>query len=518
MLAPLCCDADEIIPRTTNLVESRESGDRVMNVSPSMEGLSQVPNLSAIGELPPVNFPESCIGESGQHQFHDAPSLNRRILRAAGSVALAGVLVKLLATAKEVAVAARFGRSDAIDAFLIAFLIPGLLVNLFSESMNQALIPTLIRVRTQQGKAKAQEILSNSMLATCLLLISGSALMAALAKVLFPAFLPHFPAVKTHLTLTLFYCLLPVILLSGIASNCAAVLNTSKRFLLPALAPAAVPTAVILAVWLFSGLTGIYSLVYGNIAGGFVQLALVLWMLYSHGFGFRLRWYGYNEAMHEVVTQYGLVLLSGLVASGGLLVDQGMAASLPAGSVATLVYANRFVGVTLSLMAGAIATAITPYFSELVAQHDWNRCRRTVNTWVIVTALVCIPVMTGLMIGSRPLIRLAFEHGAFGSKDTASVAGVQTMYALQLPFYVASRVYYRFLLAIRKSFVILACGAINLVLDVVLNILCMRWYGLAGIALATSLWSIATFLFLAYWTYRFLRQANRPRSEAQSEC
>jgi putative peptidoglycan lipid II flippase len=211
-------------------------------------------------------------------------------------------------------------------------------------------------------------------------------------------------------------------------------------------------------------------------------------------------------------------MLSGLVASGGLLVDQGMAASLPSGSVASLVYANRFVGVILSLMAGAVATAITPYFSELVAQQDWIHCRKTVNTWVFVTAVLSLPIAAALILGSYFLIQVTFQHGAFGPQDTASVARVQAMYALQLPFYVVSRVYYRYLLAIRKSSVILACGALNLVLDIVLNILCMRWYGVAGIALATSLWSISTFFFLGFWTYRFLGKLQHPRIEEKQGC
>jgi len=52
------------------------------------------------------------------------------------------VLVKLVAMLKEVSVAGVYGRSDAMDAFLMAALIPGLLINLISESMNQALVPT----------------------------------------------------------------------------------------------------------------------------------------------------------------------------------------------------------------------------------------------------------------------------------------------------------------------------------------------------------------------------------------
>ena len=86
-----------------------------------------------------------------------ARGVNRRILRAAISVMAAGVVVKIVATAKEVAVAGVYGRSDAMDAFLAAFLIPNLLINLIAESMNQALAPTLIRVRIREGYERAQQ-------------------------------------------------------------------------------------------------------------------------------------------------------------------------------------------------------------------------------------------------------------------------------------------------------------------------------------------------------------------------
>ncbi len=86
------------------------------------------------------------------------------------SVTAVGILVKIVATVKEIAVAGVYGRSDAMDAFLAAALIPSLLINLISESMNQALVPTLIRVREQEGHERAQELLSSSMLWMCLLL------------------------------------------------------------------------------------------------------------------------------------------------------------------------------------------------------------------------------------------------------------------------------------------------------------------------------------------------------------
>src|ERR1019366_1418694 len=50
--------------------------------------------------------------------------VNSRIFRAAAAVAVAGGVVKIAATFKEFAVAGVYGRSDAMDAFLTAFLIP----------------------------------------------------------------------------------------------------------------------------------------------------------------------------------------------------------------------------------------------------------------------------------------------------------------------------------------------------------------------------------------------------------
>ena len=435
-------------------------------------------------------------------------SVNRRILRAVLSVTAAGILVKAVATFKEVAVAGVYGRSDALDAFLAAALIPNLLINLISESMNQALVPTLIRVREREGPTQAQQLLSSSMLWMCMLLAAVSVAMALTARGFFPLIASHFPAAKLDLSVRLFYALLPVVLITGIAANCTAVLSTVERFALPALAQAVTPAAIIAGVLLLSGRMGIWALVYANLAGALVHAAVVAGMMEFHGYRFRLWWHGMTEAAREVAQQYGPVLLSGVVASGGLLVDQAMAAMLPSGSVSALVYAGRFVGVALTLLGGALSTAITPYFSRLIAHRDWAGCRHTLRTWVRLTALVSAPIAAALIGGSHWLIRITFQHGAFGPRDTAVVAPVLAMYALQIPFFVSSRVFYRFLVAVRRTDLILYCGTLNLGLDVVLNLILMRWFGIAGIALATSLWTVSTFFFLWYWTWKLLRRKS----------
>jgi putative peptidoglycan lipid II flippase len=441
-------------------------------------------------------------------QLFEGESVNRRIFRAAASVTAAGLIVKLVATLKEVALAGVYGRSDAMEAFLAAALIPSLLINLVSESMNQSLVPTLVRVRAQQGHERAQQLLSNSMLWMCVLLGAVSVLAGLGAKGMFPLIASHFSPEKLALSIRLFYAMLPLVLITGVASNCTAVLNTFDQFALPALAPMAISLAIIAGTLALGGKLGIWALVYSTLAGSLTHAAVVAWMMNVHGYKLRLRWHGMTEGTREVAGQYGPVLLGGILASGGLLVDQSMAASLTSGSVAALVYANRFVSVVLTLLAGAVGTAVAPYFSHMVAASDWKGCRHTLKTWVRLTAAVSVPIAAGLIAGSHLLIRVAFERGAFGKQDTAVVAPVLAMYAIQIPFFVCSRVFYRFLVAMRRTDLILYCGMLNLALDVVLNLALMRFFGVAGIALATSLWTVSTFFFLWYWTRRLLPAAE----------
>jgi putative peptidoglycan lipid II flippase len=64
------------------------------------------------------------------------------------------------------------------------------------------------------------------------------------------------------------------------------------------------------------------------------------------------------------------------------------------------------------------------------------------------------------------------------------------------------------MIAMRRTDLALYCGMLNLILDIVLNLVLMRRMGVAGIALATSLWTVSTFFFLWYWTRRLLVEAG----------
>ncbi|MFP5235623.1 MAG: murein biosynthesis integral membrane protein MurJ [Acidobacteriota bacterium] len=440
-----------------------------------------------------------------------------RVAQAVLSLGAAGLAVKFAAWTREMVLAGFFGRSDAMDAFLAALLIPNLLVNLLGESMNQALIPTLVRVRLQQGRARAQDLLSSSMTLVVAGVAAAALLMALLAHLAFPLLASGFSPAKLALSVHLFYVLVPMVLFSAIAGNCAAVLNSTESFAVPALAALIVPATTILVVLALHSPLGIWSVALGCVAGTAFHAGTMAAAMPASGYVLRLRWQRASPDLREVLRQYGAVFLSSIVASAGLLVDQAMAAMLPAGSISALVYGGRFVSVIVSLLGGAISAALVPYLSAMVARRDWPACRAALRRWPRIAALVSVPLAVVAIAGASGIVRLTLQRGAFGAGDTAAVARVLAMYAIQIPFYVVSRIFYRFVLAMRRADLVLACGTINLALDVVLNILLMRTMGAAGIALATSLWSVTTCALFAFWAHRLLARAETDGAPSADE-
>ncbi|MFM6157189.1 MAG: lipid II flippase MurJ, partial [Sphaerospermopsis kisseleviana] len=110
-------------------------------------------------------------------------STNRKIFGAALVVAAMTALVFLSRTANELIIAWKFGTGDDIEAFLIARLIPYLLVSVIGGSFNAAFIPTYIQVKQLQGTPASQKLLSGVNAWSSVLLVLATIIMLLTAPV-----------------------------------------------------------------------------------------------------------------------------------------------------------------------------------------------------------------------------------------------------------------------------------------------------------------------------------------------
>ena len=212
------------------------------------------------------------------------PGVDRRIFRSAAVVALFLALAKAIGMAKEFVIAGVFGRSDELEAFLIAALVPALLTNIVSESMTQSLVPTFVRVRERCGKDRAKELFSWAMLWNATLLVAVSVVMATCARTFFPLLGSHFTEEKLSLAINMFYRMQPVVVLTGISSLCAGVLNAEREFATPAIAPAVTSLSLIILVPLLAGEMGAWSMVWAMMLGSLIHTGWMLWITSRLGY------------------------------------------------------------------------------------------------------------------------------------------------------------------------------------------------------------------------------------------
>jgi putative peptidoglycan lipid II flippase len=438
-------------------------------------------------------------------------SVNRKILRAALVVGLLTIVVKAASTIKELAVAQLFGRTEALDAFLIAFLLPSFVVSLVVGSLGAALIPTFVETRQNQGAEAAQKLFSSMMFISLLVLLAIAMLLGLFAPYYLPYLGSGFSAAKLHLTRELLNEILPFVLFSGVATCASCILNAGEKFALPSLTPLATPLIMIIFVEFGARKWGAFTLARGVVAGSFLEAAILCWVLKRHGLQLNPRWNGLNSSARAVLGQYTPMLAGAFLMGSTSVVDQSMAAMLPEGSVAALSYASKIISVIGGIGGTALSTAVLPYFSKMVANSDWDGCRHTLRRYSGLVVLLTLPVTLCLVLFSEPLVRLLFQRGAFTSADTKLVGWVQICYSIQIPFFVLGSLFVRFLSSIKRNDVLMYGAVISLVLDVGLNLVLMRVWGVAGIALSTSLVYAASCLFLSIYSVKLL---SRERSRA----
>ena len=451
----------------------------------------------------------------GLAHWPDSP--NRRIFRAAFVVALIGFLAKGATAFKELAIARVFGRSDAIDSYLIAYLVPSFAVMLLMGAFSSCVIPVFVQLRQEKGTDAAQRLFSSTLLLTVATL-AVVALALGLGEPFFLRFLGScFSAEKLRLTRDLFFWLLPFVLFSGISTFATSVLNAREKFAIPACVALITPAVtIVLIVALRSW--GVLGLVAGTVGGSALEAVFLFAMLRAHGMRLTPRWHGFDDPLRRVLEQMAPMVAGSFLMGGTAIVDQSMAAMLSPGSVAALSYGSKAVGFVLAIGATALSTATLPYLSQMAAKNDWQGCRHTMKRYATLVALTTIPIMAAFMVFSRPLVALLFQKGAFNSADTDLVSRVQLCYAIQIPFYIAGMLFVRFLHAIRRNEILMYGSALNLVLDIIFNLVLMRRFGVAGIALSTSLVYFFSLGYLGLSSARILRQQGAAKLASVSEA
>ena len=439
----------------------------------------------------------------------DYHTVRNKILSAAAVVGIFTILAQVGGFAKELTVAAWFGTGDAIDAFLIALLVPTFIVNILAGSISASFLPTFIRVYRNRGLAGAQNVLTGVITGFLFFGLVLSIILIVFTPLYLPALCSGFSSEKLKLAQMILYALVPIILLKGLSTICAGVLNALDNFALAAFLPILGPLSVIFFILSVGDSLGIYALVIGTILGFGLETLFIGGAIIKRKLSLRPRLICFDPDLRIVIGQFLPMIAGSIIMGSTEIVDKAMAAALAPGSVAALNYGNKIIAAVMTLATTAIGTAVLPYFARMVAGKDWKNIRSTIKFYLSIVFFIGIPAAILIYTFSDSIVNIIFQRGFFTTEDTAIVSPVQAYFAFQIPFYVAGIVVVRLISALRANHILMWGAAINLIVNIGLNLLFIHYLGLKGIALSTSFVYLISFLFLVYFANRLILQEER---------
>ncbi len=419
--------------------------------------------------------------------MHARADVSADIARASLIIIALTVVDKLLAIAKEMVVAHRFGISAELDVFNIAYAFPGILLLISGGAVVQAFIPLYHEWRSsgdsRQANARACALL---WVATFFFMLLAFALYL-LSPQVFALTGYGFDTAQQHQGVRLQQLLALLLVIDGAGAVLAALLQARKKFMHLQTAPLFLNVCSILILVWFEPHIGIDALVWGLIIGTLCKSMYMAVVLQRQGFSFTARFMPERSELAVFVMLALPLLGSALLANCNLLIDQVMATSLSAGSVSSLRYAFRIYDLPVQIVILAFSKALFPFISQQAASLDFASLRRHFKQSIIFVCLLSVPATAGAVVLAHDMVAVLFQRGAFDAAAAAQTAQILIFYSLGLFFSAYCFVNGVFFAALKQTAPLFYMGVLSTALNIGLNYVLMRVMGVQGIALSTTL-------------------------------
>ena len=447
------------------------------------------------------------------------------LFKSASTVSLLTLASRVTGLVRELLIASLFGASALTDAFNVAFRIPNLFRRLFAEgAFSQAFVPVLAASKAQQGEQATRQVIDHVATVLAWVLVVVSVLGVLLAPWLVWAMAsglqqdPRGYDAAVQMTRWMF----PYIGFMSMVALSAGILNTWKRFAVPAATPVLLNVCMIGAAWLGApwlqtrGVEPVFALPAGVMLGGVLQLTLQipslhrLGLLPSIGLTWRrLRAAWVDPATRQIAKLMGPALFGVGVAQISLLINTQIASHLTPGSVSWLTYADRLMEFPTAILGVALGVVLMPQLAAASATGDTARYSGMLDWGLRLVLLFTLPCAVALLLFSQPLVAVLYHYGAFTDRDVQQTTLALMGYGCGLLGLVAIKVLAPGFYANQDIKTPVRIAMVVLCLTQLLNFLFVPWLAHAGLALSIGLGAMVN----ALWLLIGLRQRGTYRPE-----
>ncbi len=418
---------------------------------------------------------------------------------------------RILGLVRDQVMAYFFGTSLLNDAFNVAYNIPNLLRRLFGEgALSTAFVPIYNEVGIKKGREGqidfAINVLSILTLFLALLTLIGMTFAPVIVRLLYPGLNPDTTIIAIKLTRIIF----PYLFFIGLSSTFIAVLNSHDYFFMTGLSSALLNIGMILTILIphyVYGLSGEALVIWagwGVVLGGFLQTIVNLPYLKKVGY----RWKVYLRFGSEALTQMWKRFIPSMIGIGvreiNLVADSLMASFLSIGSITALGFGNRLMQLPLGIFAISAGTAVLPMYSRHVTNREFGELSEGMRFTALSLAYIMLPITTLIIAIGNDFVSILFQSGAFDARAAQMTSQALVFYSLGLIFYSLNQTVTPLFYANKDTRTPVKIAAVMVGMNIALNFILMQFMQHRGLALSTSITSMANYFTLVYMIKRKL--------------
>jgi putative peptidoglycan lipid II flippase len=420
------------------------------------------------------------------------------LLRSTALVAALTVLAKASGLFRDVFVAAHFGTSAAMDAYVVAATIVSVLLAWLRAPIQVVLVPIFSRDLAARGEGHAWEAASTLLNSAIALFVLVAAAGSLLAPALVGLVAPGLDADAAGLAARLTRIMMAMVVLLGVAQFLSALLFAYQKFGRPGLTGTVDNVVIVGAFLALAPTLGIYGLALAGVLGAVAQVLIQAPLLWKHRAHYRRR-VDFRDPALRRMAWLGLPMIIGTGGAGlGKISDRIFASLLSGGRISALAYAHQLTYATFQLFAASLTTVLFPFLSKKAGLADYETLTKKLARALTLLFAVVLPVSAGLVVLHEPLVRVVFHRGAFTQESVRLTGQAVLFYAVGLAAYTVSHVLSYAFYSVQNTRTPVVSGLVRLGVKIVLSFALIGPLSHGGLALAESLSFVvkAALLFL----------------------
>ncbi|WP_312700202.1 murein biosynthesis integral membrane protein MurJ [Sedimentibacter sp.] len=399
------------------------------------------------------------------------------------------IFSKVIGFVRELTLAYFYGASSISDAYIIALTIPSIIFSFIGNAIATGYIPIYNSIQENKSTDAADMYTNNLINILAVLSFTVICFGLVFSEQIVKLFAYGFDDMTLSIATNFTRVSMLGIFFIGTIYIFKSYLQINKNYIIPGLI--GLPMNITMIISMYASSKGnLIILGFGILLSTIAQFMFLLPFVKFKGFKYRMV-INFKEPNIKRMIHLGLPVIIGVAVNDiNKIVDKTLASQISSGGISALNYANQLNSFVQGIIVASIATAMYPLISKMVVQNNMKGLKKSLTEAINYTVILLVPASIGAMTLSHPIVEVLFGRGAFSEEAIIATSNCLFFYSIGMVgmgfWEILSRPFY----AIQETRIPMIIASIGVLANIILNLILSKYYGINGLAIATSISAI----------------------------